>query len=431
MWKIILIFVNFIPSSLSLVRPNVDIAGRAIGSLIDNMFYEYSMKIKLIVREQEEMFDQITDKVLKYSSAPIEVWRIEKNKTEWLVDKKVQYSYVILSNSLTGSERVWTEIKYKSNVYVRINYSNNEKARQMKNVRGFSDVHYAYYILPADKNQSLYLFGNVLYQRKICTSNFKAVSIFDIKTRQWSVKRFIPENKSFNKCPLKVGIEPISNRYLNHHFDEKGKLVVGGVYRSLLDVFAQKYNIRIDFQLGCDVYNYDMCLSGESTELKGTNYIQTTPIVIDHVTFMITKGEQYTPFEKLLLPFDLETWIYVIVAFIGGYSSVFIIQRFSKAVQNLFFGEKNNEPSLALTRTFFGDGLTQEPVKNFPRILFMTFTIYCLIMRTAYQGKMFDFLHSNTEKWTPQTMFDLIKYQVTVFKNWDNMKLGRGVEDHL
>lgn len=431
MWKFLLILLNFITFTSCFVRPNVEIASRAIASLVDIMYYEYSMKIKLIVREDEEMFDRIADKTLKYSSSPLQIARLGKNEKVWYSDMHVQYSYLVLSNNLTGSDPIFDRIKYKSNLYVRIFYHNDKKGMEQKYVRGYSDTpHYQYSILPADKNQSLFLYGNVMYQRRICTTNWNPVSFYDHKKRKWSVRRFIPENKSFNKCPLKVGIQPVSNKYLNYQKNEKGNLTVAGVYASLLELFAKKYNIRIDYHLGCSS-EYEMCLSGESTELVGTRFVQTSPLVVDHVTFMTTRGDQYTPFEKLLLPFDLETWIYVIIAFIGGYFSIFIIYLFPKFIQDLFFGKNNKEPTLSLTRTFFGDGLTREPTENFPRIIFMSFTLYCLLIRTAYQSKMFDFLHSETEKWTPDTMEDLVKHQIKIVKNMDNMKLGYGVEDHL
>jgi hypothetical protein len=177
--------------------------------------------------------------------------------------------------------------------------------------------------------------------------------------------------------------------------------------------------------------NFELCLSGESTLQLDKVFVQTSPIVIDHVTFMVTRAEPYTPFEKLLLPFDNETWYTVVVTFLAGYFAIFIIYRFPRKVQEIFFGEKNDQPSLGLTRTFFGDGLTREPTKHFARIIFMIFTWYCLIIRTAYQGKMFDFLHSNTEKSTPETMEQLIKMQIPIYSNWDNKKLTKGVEDYL
>jgi hypothetical protein len=42
----------------------------------------------------------------------------------------------------------------------------------------------------------------------------------------------------------------------------------------------------------------------------------------EFLTFIISQGEKFTPFEKLILPFDLPTWIMVILTFIIGYLTI-------------------------------------------------------------------------------------------------------------
>jgi hypothetical protein len=161
-----------------------------------------------------------------------------------------------------------------------------------------------------------------------------------------------------------------------------------------------------------------LCITDGFTSYKNVknfDIIRTTPLFYGQLTFVVSRGEQFTPFEKLLLPFDLETWIMVIITFIIGYSTIFICYLLSKSVQHIIFGDSNRCPSLIMTQIFFGIGCVNTPSKSFPRVLFMIFTLYCLIIRTAYQGKMFDFLHSKTEKPTPKTMQDLIAQQVPVF----------------
>jgi hypothetical protein len=120
--------------------------------------------------------------------------------------------------------------------------------------------------------------------------------------------------------------------------------------------------------------------------------------------------------EKLLLPFDLETWIMIIITFAIGFLTILIIYRCNKTIQRFVFGTYVRDPSLYLTSIFFGIGVTRLPGRNFARFLFMVFTLYCLIIRTAYQGKMFDFLNIDVKRPTASSEEDLIQNQIPIFR---------------
>jgi hypothetical protein len=72
---------------------------------------------------------------------------------------------------------------------------------------------------------------------------------------------------------------------------------------------------------------------------------------------------------------------------------------------------------------FFGFGSIQTPGRNFARFLLMIFTIFCLIIRTAHQGKMFEFITTDVRKPTPnnmQEMFDMEYPLIKVFNGTDH-----------
>lgn len=69
---------------------------------------------------------------------------------------------------------------------------------------------------------------------------------------------------------------------------------------------------------------------------------------------------------------------------------------------------------LNLAQVFFGIGLLQTPGRNFARFLFMMFTILCLVIRTAYQGKMFDFLQYDVKQPIATSIQEVIDRQIPV-----------------
>lgn len=199
-----------------------------------------------------------------------------------------------------------------------------------------------------------------------------------------------------------------------------------GVYPSMLNIFAEKYNAKFEYKIysGLPLIRtpYDLMDSWKififNEEVykvnKGTLSIFTPPLRYAYLTFVVSSGQQYTPFEKLILPFDETTWILIIVTFVIGYLTILIVYQFSKNVRDLVFGDNIRDPSLGLAQIFFGIGLIRTPGKYFARVLFMIFTLYCLVVRTAYQGKMFDFLHSTAEKPVPKTWQQLKSWQTPI-----------------
>jgi hypothetical protein len=70
----------------------------------------------------------------------------------------------------------------------------------------------------------------------------------------------------------------------------------------------------------------------------------------------------------------------------------------TKKIRNLVIGENVNTPSLNVAAHFFGLGQIEIPQRNFARFLVMMFILYCLIIRTTWQSKMFEFMQKEMRK---------------------------------
>lgn len=137
----------------------------------------------------------------------------------------------------------------------------------------------------------------------------------------------------------------------------------------------------------------------------------TSPIDNINMIFRVTRGSKLTPMEKLAKPFDLSTWITTIVTFFAGFLVIFVIDRFlPRHVHNFVYGIR--DPTLGLIQIFFGIGLVSVPGRNFARFYFMMTTILCLIIRTAYQSKMFEFLQFDERQPHAATIQDIIDRRV-------------------
>lgn len=114
----------------------------------------------------------------------------------------------------------------------------------------------------------------------------------------------------------------------------------------------------------------------------------------------------------MVKPFDLPTWIATVVTFSAGFVIIFIISFTPKVVQNFVFGTYVHDPTFSMIQIFFGIGLVRAPGHNFSRFLFAVFTIFCLIMRTAYQAKMFDFLFYDEKQPAAESFSEIADRQI-------------------
>ena len=142
-----------------------------------------------------------------------------------------------------------------------------------------------------------------------------------------------------------------------------------------------------------------------------------TSNVVANVDFrmVFTPPEKYTPYEKLTLPFDIETWILLITTFMLTFLSILIINRLSKNTRSLVYGNAVDTPIWNVISIFFGISQTKLPNKNFSRFILIIFIYFCLIFRTCFQSKFFEFMTSEPRQLPPKTIKDLIDRKYEVF----------------
>jgi hypothetical protein len=121
----------------------------------------------------------------------------------------------------------------------------------------------------------------------------------------------------------------------------------------------------------------------------------------------VTLGELYTSYEKLWLPFDDTTWKYLIISFVFAFVAILIINRLPLSIRKSVFGENPRIPALNIMSTFYGIPQFKLPVFNIPRFVLILCVFFCLIFRTCYQSKMFEFMTTDPRRPPPQSIQEL------------------------
>lgn len=155
----------------------------------------------------------------------------------------------------------------------------------------------------------------------------------------------------------------------------------------------------------------------ESRALNKTRmeHFYTQPLMFNGLCFGVPVGEPYNSYEKLVLPFDDEVWILIILTFIVTFIIIFLLKFMTFRIKDYVIGENVSSPAFNVILIVFGFSQDPLPQRNFTRFLLIVFILYCLIMRTAWQGKMFEFMQQDMRKPEVKSIEEMIEKNFTLY----------------
>jgi len=116
---------------------------------------------------------------------------------------------------------------------------------------------------------------------------------------------------------------------------------------------------------------------------------------LEILVFVIPRGRPYTPFHKLLRPFHNFVWICILMVLMACVIVILILLFLPRKFKSFVYGENVTTPFLNVIIAMYGGAQTILPKFNFARSLLMMFLLFCLVLRSLYQGSLFKFLQAN------------------------------------
>lgn len=236
-----------------------------------------------------------------------------------------------------------------------------------------------------------------------------------IAEKQLKVPR---EFNNFYRCPLMFGINinppyTMCNNVSCNIDDLRGRDVV------LMKTLSSALNFTIQFEafdlqgvnhvissLGkrqTDAIIGDFFLRRDRTEVVDSSI----PYFDSDLSFLVPRGRPYTSLESLLKPFQPVVWTLLAILILIAVLVIAIIKLQSMAVRQFVFGI--NSPTMSLLAVIHGVALSRLPTRNFARFLLMCFIMFCLVMRTLYQGSVYKFLQSDMRHKSVETIDDIVR----------------------
>ena len=93
-----------------------------------------------------------------------------------------------------------------------------------------------------------------------------------------------------------------------------------------------------------------------------------------------------TDFEKLMSPFDSETWSWIFITLGSLFSLILITSFVSKRLKDLIFGENVGSPSMNVLEVFFCGGQNRVPKRFYARFILLLILIWAMIIRTCFKS---------------------------------------------
>lgn len=434
MEKLILIFLLLIPKQSLGQSAKVNLVSLAIKEIVDSHYVKNSIGFDLIIYGREtRKLTEIASQLLLLSKESFAVKVItfdEKVKKEqFQLTQPAILLFDTSSSFLDFNRNLQLVNKLPKRFSFLVYYSTSDGVKQ-----GFDKLFYKVF-LTHDNDSSIRMRQFNFFSADACRKwSSKEINRFSPKLLKWEKSiKINHEFENFHGCGFVFLILNLCKPVTHFEVHSNGTFTPSGYAVDFFEALAKVYNFKIIYSpfdtnearfLNPNLKMEFSTQVGSLSNYKLIDHPNRTSVLSktfgnNLFGFVIPKGELYTPLEKLILPFDIETWFWFAIFIAGGIVAIFIIKIMPKVIQNFVFGRNVQTPILNMTQAFFGVGQLTLPGRNFARYLLMMFILFCLIIRTAYQGKMFEFLQQEMRKPEVKSVEEMIANNFT-FLTYDH-----------
>lgn len=148
----------------------------------------------------------------------------------------------------------------------------------------------------------------------------------------------------------------------------------------------------------------------------------SSPYLYSSLLYAVPRGKEYTGLEKLFLPFKPKIWMLIgTILVLTLISTTFV----SKRKLTFLVGERNRTPFLNTISVIFGGAVTILPKRNFARTILIIWIFGCIVLRSAFQGSLFEFIRKPRNSPSATTLPELIDRNYTLYMSTAIFQLFR------
>lgn len=234
---------------------------------------------------------------------------------------------------------------------------------------------------------------------------------------------------NFQSCPLWLSTYTVPPYMILHEMDDgsfKTKGIEGNLYRELGKSLNFRPMVRIgrERHLGGAKANFGLLRNGAvnltmfsivNTVERSTEFTASYPYAYASIYFTTPHGPPFSPLSKLALPFEPMVWLCLVIVFATTITVNIYVLSGSKRRRDFVFGENNQNSLLNFVNMTLGGVVTQLPTRNFARTLFTIWLLGSLVLRSSYQGALFNVIQSQKPALEFNSLEQLAEYNYTIY----------------
>lgn len=250
------------------------------------------------------------------------------------------------------------------------------------------------------------------------------INAFDRKTWNWTTNAFFPKKfKQLNRYPLRFNGYHNSPRFITHNENES-QIYYSGIAIDIVTILSNALNATLNILEYKPIGNIvgRLILANISDFSLGSlqpNRVDilsaTETIYSDALILVVPPPFLIGPMTKIFLPFTIASWISIGMVAMLAFCVVKLVKLTPKILQDYVIGSNVTGSLLNVWKIFLGGSLQILPRKNFPRFLLAKFLIFTLIIRSLYQGKIFDIMKKDVRTVELKTIDQFIEHEFTFY----------------
>lgn len=278
------------------------------------------------------------------------------------------------------------------------------------------------------------LFTYLPFANESC-NNTKAIQInqFDKTSMNWTTNEFFPKKfKQLNRCPLRFGCYENSPGVLINSSESGFKRFTGmnidfcvmfsRLLNFTLHIFEYEYVTGVIYPNKTATALLKRVIENEIDFIFGSlqrtrvEAMSATRIVhSDKLILIVPPPFLIDPMMKIFLPFTFASWISIGMIALLACFIVKILDLTPRVIHDYVIGSNVKGNVFNVCNVFLGGTQKILPRSNFPRFLLAKFLIFTMIIRSLYQGQVFDILKRDVTTVELTTIDQFIEHKFTFY----------------
>lgn len=161
----------------------------------------------------------------------------------------------------------------------------------------------------------------------------------------------------------------------------------------------------MNFSIGAIIY------TAERTAIFSMSF----PYYHASFVFAIPPAKSYTSLEKIFFPFTYPVWSVIGAIFTFTLLIVGWLKITAHKYRNFVIGFRNDTPFFNMVNICFGGTIVRLPRQNFARTILLIWLMTSMILKSAYQGKLYHFLRTEQQRQPINTLKRMMESDLSFY----------------